>query len=102
MSFVPFDAFWILVAALLVTSARILMLLRSHHGLVWQGLGRPGLLPRGLGPSASLTRFYWSRRVAELGDPALARWVQALRCLQILLLIVLVVLSRSTVLQFLE
>jgi len=93
MPFVPFDAFWIVLAALLVTSARTLGLLRSGHRQVWEELGCPTLLPRGgVGRSAALTRFYWSRRVGALGDPDLRRWVVALRALQLLLAGVLAVL----------
>ncbi len=84
LPFVPFDAFWIVLAALLVASARILARLRSGHPGVFEELGRPTLLPRGVGPSAALTRFYWSRRAAALGDADLLRWVRALRVLQLL------------------
>ena len=93
LPFVPFDAFWIVFAALLVASARILLLLRSGHPEVWEELGRPTLLPRGgVGRNAALTRFYWSRRVGGLGDADLRRWVVALRVLQLILAAVLVVL----------
>jgi hypothetical protein len=96
LPFTPFDAFWILVAALMVTTARILVLLRSGHPGLWEELGCPTLLPRGdIGRSAALTRFYWSRRVGELGDPALRRWVTALRVLQLFLATVLGVLGTS-------
>lgn len=96
LGFTPFDAFWILVAALLVTTARILVLLRSGHPELWEELGCPTLLPRrGIGRSAALTRFYWSRRVGELDDPALCRWVTALRVLQLFLASVLGVLGAS-------
>ncbi|MCP3985238.1 MAG: hypothetical protein GY723_12685 [bacterium] len=93
LPFVAFDAFWILLAALFVTSARILMLLRTSHQEVWIELGKPTLLPRGgVGRSAGLTRFYWSRRSTGLGDPDLHRWIVALRILQLLLAVVLGVL----------
>lgn len=93
LPFAPFDAFWILLAALLVTSARILRLLRDGHWEVWVELGRPTLLPRGgAARSAGLTRFYWSRRIRGLGDSDLRRWVVALRVLQLLLAAVLIVL----------
>ena len=91
LSFVPFDAFWLLLSALLVTLARILQMLRGRHQALWEELGRPGLLPRaGLASSAKLSRFYWSRRVGALGDSELHRWVLALRVLQLLLAVVLV------------
>lgn len=91
LSFVPFDAFWILVAALLVTLARILALLRSRHPEVFEELGRPGLLPgSSVARSAKLTRFYWSRRAQALADPELRFWVLALRVLQLLLAVLLV------------
>ena len=91
--FVRFDAFWLVLAALLVTLARLLERLRSRHPEVWEELGRPALLHRrGVGVSAGLTRFYWSRRVAALGDPTLWRWVQLLRALQLMLVAVLVTL----------
>lgn len=90
--FVPFDAFWILCAALLVASARALALLRAGHPGVWQELGRPALWPGlRLRASAALTRFYWSPRVAALGDARLHRWVTVLRVLQLLLAAVLLV-----------
>ncbi|MCP5055267.1 MAG: hypothetical protein GY937_00940 [bacterium] len=93
LPFAPFDAFWILLSAVLVTSARILRLLRHGHWEVWVELGRPTLLPRGgVGASAGLTRFYWSRRVRGLGDSDLRRWVITLRVLQLLLAAVLIVL----------
>ena len=93
LPFTPFDAFWILLSALLVTSARILVLLRSGHRELWVELGRPTLLPRGgVGRSAGLTRFYWSRRTRGLDDSDLRRWVVALRVLQLLLAAVLIVL----------
>lgn len=93
LPFVPFDAFWILFAALLIASARILQLLRSGHPELWEELGRPTLVPRGgVGRSAALTRFYWSRRIGGLGDADLRRWVVALRILQLLLAGVLGVL----------
>lgn len=88
--FVPFDAVWITIASLLVTSAGCLARLRFGHPTLWHELGRPNLLPgRSLAPSAALTRFYWSRRVATLGDPSLSRWVTALRVQQVLLAAVL-------------
>jgi len=84
--FVPFDAVWITIASLLVTSAGCLTRLRLVHPTLWHELGRPQLLPgRSLAPNAALTRFYWSRRVAALDDPSLARWVTALRVQQLLL-----------------
>jgi hypothetical protein len=93
-TFVPFDAFWLAVAGLLVACAGSLARLRTEHRAVWEQLGRPRLLPsRGLGSSAALTRFYWSRRVSELADPCLTRWVTALRALQLSLAAVLVVLG---------
>jgi len=89
--FVPFDAFWMLVAALLVTSARIPALLRGRHRALWWELGRPGLLPqRSLGRQAALSRFYWSGRVRDLRDPQLRRWVTAHRTFQLLLAATLV------------
>ncbi|MDJ0786575.1 MAG: hypothetical protein QNK05_07175 [Myxococcota bacterium] len=91
--FVPFDAVWISIAALLVTSAGCHSRLRVRHPVLWHELGRPGLLPgRSLRPSASLTRFYWSGRVASLEDPSLSRWVTALRVQQVFLYTVLLVL----------
>jgi len=91
--FLRFDAFWLVLAALLVTLARLLERLRSRHPEVWEELGRPALLPRrGVGVSAGLTRFYWSRRAAALSDPTLWRWVQLLRALQLMLVAVLVTL----------
>jgi len=96
--FVPFDAFWIVLAGLLVSLARILARLRTRHPDVWEELGCPTLLPRqGIGTSAALTRFYWSRRTSDLGDPVLRHWVLALRVLQLLLAIVLVVLWTSLI-----
>lgn len=93
LPFAPFDAFWILLSALLVTSARILRLLRHEHWEVWVELGRPTLLPRGgARRSAGLTRFYWSGRVRGLGDSDLRRWVVGLRVLQLLFAAVLIVL----------
>ena len=94
LPFVPFDAFWTLLAALLVTLARILVLLEQRHPALWDELGRPGLLPRsGLARSAQLTRFYWSRRATALGDRELARWVNLLRVEQLLLAGVLAYLA---------
>ena len=94
LTFVPFDAFWIVLAALLVTLARILVLLRSRHQETWEELGCPTLLPhRDLVRSAALTRFYWSRRALALGDPELCRWVVTLRVLQLLFAAVLIGLS---------
>ena len=88
--FVPFDAFWLLLAGILVCLARILALLRSRHRSVWTQLGCPSLLPRaGIANSTALTRFYWSRRIAALGDPELQCWVILLRVLQLLLAFVL-------------
>jgi len=97
LHFVPFDAFWILLAALLVASARILALLRSGHRDVWMELGCPTMLPRSGSSAAGLTRFYWSRRVGALGDPDLSRWVRALRILQLMLAGVLAALWSSFV-----
>jgi hypothetical protein len=95
-AFVPFDAFWITTAALLVVSAGSLARLRRVHRGVWLELGAPRLLPtKGLSSSAALTRFYWSRRVAALHDPGLTPWVTALRILQIGLAAVLVALAEQ-------
>jgi hypothetical protein len=97
--FVPFDAFWLALAALLVASAGSLARLRSRHASLWQELGSPRFLPTrssGLASSTALTRFYWSRRVADLGDPSLTRWVTALRCGQIALAAVLVALASQS------
>jgi len=86
MAFVPFDALWLATAAVLVAAAGSLARLRETHRALWEELGRPGMLPRrGLAGSAALTRFYWSRRVARLGDPTLSRWVTALRAGQLAL-----------------
>jgi hypothetical protein len=91
--FVAFDAFWIVLAGLLVSIAQITARLRRNHPQVWEEFGRPSLLPRRrIGASAALTRLYWSRRIATLEDPALRHWVYALRTLQVLLAIVLGVL----------
>ncbi len=84
MAFVPFDALWLAVAAVLVASAGSLARLRAHHTGLWLELGGPGMLPRqGVSTCAALTRFYWSRRVGRLGDPSLSRWVTALRAGQL-------------------
>lgn len=93
--FVPFDAFWIVLAGLLVASARVLARLRTIHPELWVELGRPRMLPRSTTASAGLTRFYWSRRPAALGDPDLQRWVRAMRVLHLLMAGVLAVLWSS-------
>ncbi len=90
--FVPFDAFWIVLAALLVTSARVLARLRVCHPDLWAALGRPRMVPRSVMASSELTRFYWSRAPRALGDPDLFRWVRTMRVLQVLLAGVLGVL----------
>ena len=93
MSVIPFDAFWLAFSASLVASAGCLARLREHHRGLWVELGRPAMLPRhGLAPSVALTRFYWSARVARLGDPVLSCWVTALRACQLCLAGVLGVL----------
>ena len=92
-TFVPFDAFWLALAALFVALAGTLARLRSHHPLLFEELGRPTLLPRqGIAGSAALTRFYWSRRGLGTGDATLTRWLTAVRALQVLLAGVLAVL----------
>ena len=93
---VPFDAFWLGLSALLVASAGSLARLRDRHAAVWQQLGSPTFLPtRGLAASAALTRFYWSRRVGDLRDPGLTRWVTALRVLQLAFAAVLLTLAQT-------
>ncbi len=82
---VPFDAFWICLAALLVCSAGALERLRNDHRGVWRLLGAPRFVPLRLAPARALSRFYWSGTVSLLDDPALSRWVQALRVFQVAL-----------------
>lgn len=97
LSFVPFDAFWIALAAVLVASARAHSLLRHRHPEVWRALDSPSYLPRrGLAGAAALTRFYWSPRVRGLGDPDLLRWTRSLRFSQVCLAGVLIVLYVRT------
>jgi hypothetical protein len=91
--FVPFDAFWLALTAVLVTSARAHALLRHRHPDVWHAMDSPPYLPRrGLAGAAALTRFYWSPRVGALGDADLLRWARSLRFSQVCLAAVLVVL----------
>ena len=93
MAVVPFDAFWLCVSTLLITSAGSLARLRKYHPRVWIQLGQPRLLPFGNWEgSRALSGFYWSRRPARLGDPTLARWIWAQRAGQLALLVVLAVL----------
>ncbi|MEM7410026.1 MAG: hypothetical protein AAF430_07330 [Myxococcota bacterium] len=93
MPFVPFDAFWLCLACLLVSSAGCLRRLRRHHPQVWDALGQPGFLPFGnWSGSRSLTAFYWSGQPARLPDPTLHRWVLAQRTGQLCLAMVLVAL----------
>ena len=95
MPFVPFDAIWITLGSLLVTSAGCYARLRHRHPAVWYELGCPRILPtRSLAPSAALTRFYWSRRVTALADPSLHRWVLALRVQQVFLATGLAVMAQ--------
>jgi hypothetical protein len=94
-SFVAFDAFWIVLAGLLVALARVLERLRNRHPQIWNELGRPTFLPRtGLASGVALTRFYWSGRATRLDDPVLRQWVHAVRALQMLMAGVLVLLWR--------
>ena len=69
--------------------------MRTRHRPVWEALGRPKLAPTRLRAATALTRFYWSGGASRLDDPALERWVLALRVCQCSLAAVLAVLARQ-------